>query len=112
MERRLALKFARGAHAALARPPASNHNNRRSQGVSMVSLLSLWLPILVSAVIVFLAISVLHMAPLWNKNDFPKAPRELELLAALRPLAIPPRHSSIPLARGMREIRLPGYKRT
>src|SRR2546430_7164425 len=84
MERRLALKFARGAPAALARTPAAKHNNRRSHGVSMVSLLSLWLPILVSAVIVFLASSVIHMAPLWHKNDFPKAPREAELLAALR----------------------------
>src|SRR5207244_9119808 len=103
MERRLALKFARGAHAALARPPASNHNNRRSQGVSMVSLLSLWLPILVSAVIVFLASSVIHMAPLWHKNDFPKATREAELLAELRPLAIPHAHQLNPRPRGMAE---------
>jgi len=110
MERRLAVKFARGAPAALARPPASNHNNRRSQGVSMVSLLSLWLPILVSAVIVFLASSVIHMAPLWHKNDFPKTPREAELLAALRPLAIPPGDYFIPRASGMQEMRSPEFK--
>src|SRR5437762_13976636 len=101
MEPRLARKIAGDAHAALARPPNSNHNNRTSQGVSMVSLLSLWLPILVSAVIVFLASSVIHMAPLWHKNEFPKTPREAELLAALRPLAIAQGAYFIPRARGL-----------
>src|SRR5438270_14043614 len=78
----------------------------------MVSLLSLWLPILVSAVIVFLASSVIHMARLWHKNDFPKAPREAELLAALRPLAIPPGDYFIPRASGMEEMRSPAVKET
>src|SRR5437660_11626259 len=110
MERRLALKFARGAHTALERPPASNHTNRRPQGVSMVSLLLLWLPLLVSSVIAFLASSVIQMAPLWHKNDFPKAPREAELLAALRPLAIPPGDYFIPRASGMQEMRSPEFK--
>jgi hypothetical protein len=32
----------------------------------MVSLASLWLPILISAVLVFMASSVIHMAPLWH----------------------------------------------
>jgi hypothetical protein len=34
----------------------------------MVSLASLWLPILVSAVFVFVASSIIHMAPLWHQN--------------------------------------------
>src|SRR5204862_2564613 len=110
MERRLAVKFARGAHAALARPPASNHNNRRSQGVSMVSLLSLWLPILLSAVIVFLASSVIHMTPLWHQSDFPQVPREAELLNALRPFGIAPDNYFIPRAAGMKEMRSPEFK--
>ena len=49
----------------------------------MLSLTALWLPILVSAVIVFVASSVIHMAPLWHRNDFPKMPREDEVLQAL-----------------------------
>jgi hypothetical protein len=108
MERPLAVKFA-PARAALART-ASNHKNLQPKGVSMVSLLSLWLPILISAVIVFLASSVIHMAPLWHKNDFPKAPREAELLAALRPLAIPPGDYFVPRASGMQEMRSPEFK--
>ena len=76
----------------------------------MVSLLSLWLPILLSAVIVFVASSVIHMAPLWHKNDFPKAPREAELLAALRPIALPPGDYFVPRASGMEEMRTPEFK--
>jgi len=71
----------------------------------MVSLAALWLPILVSAVIVFLASSVIHMGPLWHRNDYPKMPREAEVLEALRPLAIPPGDYFIPRAGGMKEYR-------
>jgi len=34
--------------------------------------MTLWLPILLSSVIVFLVSSVIHMAPLWHRNDYPK----------------------------------------
>ena len=71
----------------------------------MASLAALWLPILVSAVIVFLASSVIHMAPLWHRNDFPRMPREAEALDALRPLAIPPGDYFIPRADSMTEMR-------
>jgi len=56
----------------------------------MVTIASLWLPIVLSAVIVFMASSVIHMGPFWHRRDFPKMPRETEVLDALRPLAIPP----------------------
>jgi hypothetical protein len=36
----------------------------------MVLLLDLWLPILLSAVLVFLASSVIHMALRWHASDF------------------------------------------
>jgi hypothetical protein len=76
----------------------------------MISLVSLWLPILLSAVIVFLASSVIHMAPLWHKGDFPKMPREDEVLKALRPLGVPPGDYFIPRAAGMAEMRSPEFK--
>jgi hypothetical protein len=75
----------------------------------MVSLLSLWLPIVLSAVIVFLASSVIHMTPLWHKNDFPKMAREADVLNALRPLAIQPGDYFIPRADGMKDMRSPGF---
>lgn len=56
----------------------------------MVSLTALWLPILVSAVIVFLASSVLHMMLPWHRSDYRTLPEEADVLAALRRFSIPP----------------------
>ena len=38
----------------------------------MTGLSALWLPILVSAVLVFVASSLIHMASPWHKSDYPK----------------------------------------
>ncbi len=56
----------------------------------MVGLSGLWLPILLSAVIVFIASSLIHMVSPWHKSDYPKLPNEDQVMDALRPLAIPP----------------------
>src|SRR2546427_546148 len=56
----------------------------------MTPLVSLWLPILLSAVGVFLASSVLHMFTGWHKSDYLKVPNEDRVMDTLRPLAIPP----------------------
>ena len=76
----------------------------------MVTIASLWLPILVSAVIVFVASSVIHMGPFWHRGDFAPMPRESEVLGALRPLAIPPGDYFIPRASGMQEMRSAEFK--
>jgi hypothetical protein len=75
-----------------------------------IHFFSLWAPILLSAVIVFVASAVIHMTPLWHKNDFPRMAREDEVLEALRPLAIPPGDYFIPRAAGMKEMRTPEFK--
>ena len=56
----------------------------------MTGIMSLWLPILVSAVAVFLVSSVVHMVMPWHKNDYARVPDEDAARAAIRPLAIPP----------------------
>ena len=56
----------------------------------MTALQALWLPILLSGVIVFVASSIIHMVLPWHKSDYPKMPNEDKVLDALRPLAIPP----------------------
>lgn len=56
----------------------------------MSALLSLWVPILLSAVFVFILSGVFHMALPWDKNDFKKLPDEDNALAALRPFKVPP----------------------
>jgi hypothetical protein len=76
----------------------------------MVSLAALWVPILLSSVIVFVASSVIHMAPLWHRNDFPRMPREEEVLQALRPLAIPPGDYFLPRPGNRDEMRSPGFQ--
>ncbi|HVP44375.1 MAG TPA: hypothetical protein VMS96_13155 [Terriglobales bacterium] len=50
----------------------------------MVSLASLWLPIVLSAVIVFIASSILHMALKYHQGDYRQLPEEDNLRAALR----------------------------
>ncbi|HEX4387039.1 MAG TPA: hypothetical protein VH109_00265 [Steroidobacteraceae bacterium] len=72
--------------------------------------LSLWAPILLSAVIVFVVSSVIHMAPLWHRNDFPPMPKETEALDALRPLEIPPGSYFIPRANSMKDMKTPEFQ--
>jgi hypothetical protein len=50
----------------------------------MVSLTSLWLPILLSAVIVFIASSIIHMVLPYHRSNYRPLPDEEKLLAALR----------------------------
>jgi hypothetical protein len=55
----------------------------------MTGLTALWLPILVSAVLVFVASSLIHMASPWHKSDYPKLSNEEQVMDALRPLSVP-----------------------
>ena len=50
----------------------------------MVPLTALWLPIVLSAVIVFIASSIMHMVLPYHKSDYQRLPDEDKLLAALR----------------------------
>ena len=55
----------------------------------MVSLTSLWLPILLSAVAVFILSSLVHMALKYHNSDFARLPNEDEILTALGKYEIP-----------------------
>lgn len=50
----------------------------------MVSILSLWLPIVLSAVAVFIASSILHMVLTYHRRDYRQLPDEAAVLDALR----------------------------
>jgi len=56
----------------------------------MATLMGLWLPILLSAVIVFIASSLVHMVLGYHKNDYKKLPDEDKILAAVRPANLTP----------------------
>lgn len=62
----------------------------------MVPLMSLWLPILVSAVAVFVVSSILHMLLTYHNSDFRRLPDEDGIRAALKPFALPPGDFMIP----------------
>jgi hypothetical protein len=76
----------------------------------MVSAWSLWLPVLLSAVFVFVASSIVHMALRYHQNDFRKLEREDEVMAALRPFDIPPGDYGIPCGGSMENMRSAEYK--
>jgi hypothetical protein len=54
----------------------------------MVPLSVLWLPIVLAAVIVFVASSIIHMLLPYHRSDYHKLPDEDKLLAALRPAGL------------------------
>jgi hypothetical protein len=75
----------------------------------MVSLALLWLPILLSSVVVFVVSSIIHMASPWHKGDYLRIPREDEVMAALRPLAIPPGGYMVPRPSSREDMRSPAF---
>ena len=75
----------------------------------MTGLDVLWLPILLSSVIVFVVSSVIHMASPWHKSDYPKVPNEDKVMDALRPLGSPPGDYMVPRPSSRQEMRSPEY---
>jgi len=76
----------------------------------MVSIVSLWLPILLSAVFVFIVSSFVHMVLPHHKGDFKKLPDEDGVMDSLRKFNIPPGEYTFPRANSMKEMGAPEYK--
>lgn len=76
----------------------------------MISIPSLWLPILLSGVFVFVASSIIHMLLPYHKSDFKKVPKEDEAMDALRPLDIPPGDYVMPYAGSMDAMKSDEYR--
>jgi len=75
----------------------------------MTGLLTLLLPIVVSAVFVFVVSSIVHMLSPWHKNDFPKMPNEEKVAEALRPFAIPPGDYMMPKPDSTKDLSSPEF---
>jgi hypothetical protein len=56
----------------------------------MVPITALWIPILLSAVIVFVASSIMHMVLPYHKSDYRKLPEEDRVVEALRAAGVTP----------------------
>ncbi|HUG38972.1 MAG TPA: hypothetical protein VMM12_00720 [Longimicrobiales bacterium] len=76
----------------------------------MVTVLSLWLPILVSAVLVFAASSVIHMFLGYHANDYVAVPGEEVVGASIRAANVPPGNYMMPYAGSMKVMNTPEFK--
>ncbi len=75
----------------------------------MTGLSALLVPILVSAVLVFVVSSIIHMATPWHKNDYLPVPGQDAVMAALRPFNIPPGDYMLPRSTSMAEMKTPEF---
>lgn len=75
----------------------------------MVHLHMLWLPIVVSSVIVFFLSFLFHTVLPIHKNDFVKLPDEDKVMDALRPLRIPPGDYMMPRPSSMAAMKSPEF---
>jgi hypothetical protein len=64
----------------------------------MVPMTSLWIPVVLSAVIVFVASSIIHMVLPYHRSDLHAVPKEDEMLDALRRFDLPPGDYAVPHA--------------
>jgi hypothetical protein len=71
----------------------------------MTSMSALWLPILLSSVIVFFVSSLIHMFSPWHKSDYAKLPNEDQVMDALRPLVTGPGDYMMPKPTSMEEMK-------
>jgi len=73
----------------------------------MVSLAALWLPIVISAVVVFIVSSIIHMVLGYHKGDYQKLPEEDSVMAAMRGAGVGPGDYYFPFATSHKDFALP-----
>ena len=72
-----------------------------------MSLGALWLPVVLSAVLVFVLSSIIHMVLKYHNRDYRKLPNEDAVRAALRAGSPEPRQYVIPYCAEMKEMESP-----
>lgn len=73
----------------------------------MVEIMDLWLPILLSAVFVFIASSILHMVIPIHKHDYKQLPGEDAILESMRGQNIAPGSYRFPYCASMKDLGAP-----
>lgn len=76
----------------------------------MVPIPALWLPILVSAIFVFILSSLIHMVFGYHAGDYKKLPNEDGIADALRKFSIPDGSYQLPRAASMKEFGSPEHQ--
>jgi hypothetical protein len=75
----------------------------------MVGLTALWMPIVVSAALVFIALALVHGLLGWHKGDMTAVPREAEVMDMLRGLNLPPGDYRFPFSTSVDEMKTPEW---
>jgi hypothetical protein len=75
----------------------------------MVTIPELWLPILVAALLVFVASSVIHMLLGYHASDMAELPGEDRIRAAFQAVGVPPGDYATPKAGSMKEMGDPAF---
>lgn len=73
----------------------------------IVPVLSLWLPIVVSAVFVFFVSFILHSVLPYHKSDFRPVPEETRFMDTVRPFGLTPGEYAVPFIAGQEAARSP-----
>ncbi|HJW31496.1 MAG TPA: hypothetical protein VJ508_19840 [Saprospiraceae bacterium] len=76
----------------------------------MQFIATLWMPILLSAVFVFIMSSLIHMVLGYHANDFKKLPNEDQGMDTLRSLNLTPGMYGVPKPANMKEVRSPEFQ--
>jgi hypothetical protein len=75
----------------------------------VVPVTALWLPILVSALFVFIASSIIHMVLPIHRNDWRKVPDEDRLMEAMRPFNLAAGDYCVPRANSPAALKDPAF---
>jgi hypothetical protein len=75
----------------------------------MVPVFSLWIPILLSAALVFVVSALIHMVLGYHQHDFRRLGKEDEIMSALRRFHLPPGDYALPHAGTFEAMRQPSF---
>ncbi len=75
----------------------------------MTTIAALWMPILLSAVMVFIASSIIHMGPFWHRGECPPLPDQDRVMDALRQFGFKPGEYMLPRAENHAAMKSPEF---
>ena len=73
----------------------------------MVALMDLWLPVVLSAVLVFVASSIIHMVLPYHRGDYGRLPNGAGVMEAMRKEGVGPGNYAFPCPGSAKEMRSP-----
>lgn len=76
----------------------------------MEFIATLWMPILLSAVFVFIVSSIIHMVLGYHASDFKSLPNEDQAMDTLRSLQLPPGDYAVPKPKSMKDMNTDAFK--